>query len=377
MGTPNGFGVTLQNLFGGYPMESLRFFYNRADYRRQPKSLGVDFRFAPVPASSGRRFAIPKILGIRPEWRGQYSRSWLRYNLRGFRPDLVFSSVHSIHTIRFGDWISRQTGKPHALHIMDEPFHGVGEEEVKEFLGRTCSLMTISETMRDAYLERFCHNSEVFHNGAEPDFFFLSPDVRGDNDPIRLRFIGNLYQQQHFHAIEDIAAAVSEFNNHSPARKAILEIYGNETPLGCSSAILKDGEVIFHGPIPLSRRMGTIAQADILVIPFTFDPSQFDSYRLSIPTKLPENLATGTPVFLYGPKGMAATDLCLQQGLGTVQTERSVPAILGFLQNYASNPEPFKAKALESKKFAEENLSAEALSQRFQQHLLGLCQQAV
>lgn len=376
MGTPNGFGVTLQNMFGAWAKENLRFFYNRAEYHPQPKSSGIDFRFAPVPASLGRRFAIPKILGLRPEWRGQYSNTWLRWNLRGFRPDLVFSSVHSIHSIRFGDWIARQTGKPHALHVMDEPFHGVELGEAKELLGRTCSFMTISDTMRSAYLERFGQDSKVFHNGAEPSFFNLSPANRKEEAQIRLRFVGNLYQLQHFQAIEDIAEAVSRFNQNSPKQKAVLEIFGNESPSGCSSRILKAGEVFFHGPIPLEQRMETIAWADILVIPFTFDTGQFESYRLSIPTKLPENLATGIPVFLYGPKGMAATDLCLRHGLGTAQTERSIPAVLDFLQSFASDPGPFRSKALEAKRFAKENLSAEATSRRFLKHMSELCQQA-
>lgn len=373
MGTPNGFGVTLKNLFGNWPRENIRFFYNREEYRNQPKS-DLDFRFAPVPASPGRRYAIPKTLGITPEWRGQYSKRWLWRNLKGFEPDLVFSSVHSMHSILFGDWIAQQLQNPHALHIMDEPFHGYAEKAVCEILGRTCALMTISQTMRTAYLERYGVESEVFHNGAESAFFNVQPRWLKDG-PIRLRFIGNLLQLQHFNAIEDIAEAVLEFNKLSH-RKAILEIFGNEIPSGCSHKILREGEIIYHGPIPLEDRLSTIAQADILVIPFTFDPSIFESYRLSIPTKLPENLATGIPVLLYGPKGMAATDLCLSEGLGTVISERSVSQVLHFLNDFHEDPVAFREKAKECQAYIDANLSAEAISSRFQQHLIRLGKQA-
>ena len=373
MGTPNGFGVTLKNLFGDWPRENIRFFYNREEYRLQPKS-DLDFRFAPVPASPGRRYAIPKILGITPEWRGQYSQRWLKRNLSGFEPDLVFSSVHSIHSILFGDWTAQQLQKPHALHVMDEPFHDYAQNAVCEILGRTCSLMTISQTMRTAYKELYGVESEVFHNGAERAFFTVKTREQLD-DPIRLRFIGNLLQLQHFNAIEDIAEAVLEFNKRSP-RKAVFEIFGNEIPSGCSNEIIKEGEIIFHGPIPLEDRLTTIAQADILVIPFTFDPSIFESYRLSIPTKLPENLATGIPVLLYGPKGMAATDLCIDQGLGTVISERSVSHLVEFLHLFHDDQASHVAKAKECQKYIDTHLSAEAMSSRFQQHLLGLCKNA-
>ena len=65
MGAPNGFGVTLKNLFTGWPRERIRYFYNRAQYRDLPKE-GLDFRFAPIPSSPGRRYALPMWLGLTP-----------------------------------------------------------------------------------------------------------------------------------------------------------------------------------------------------------------------------------------------------------------------------------------------------------------------
>ena len=235
MGAPNGFGVTLQNLFGNWPRENLRYFYNRGEYRDMPKA-DLDFRFAPVPASHGRRFAIPKILGITPEWRGRYSRHWLGRNLKGFQPDIVFSSVHSMQSIQFADWIARELHTSHALHIMDEPFHGCEHDEVVTLLENTCSLMSISETMRNCYQSRYGMDSTVFHNGAEAAFFQMALKDAECDQPISIHFIGNLHELQHFNAIEDIAEAVTLYNRTS-ARPALLEIYGNETPTGCSSSI--------------------------------------------------------------------------------------------------------------------------------------------
>jgi len=225
-----------------------------------------------------------------------------------------------------------------------------------------------------AYRDIYGMDSEVFHNGAESAFFQLSPTLN-ENGPIRLRFVGNLLQLQHFNAIEDIAEAVIQFNQQS-SRKAVLEIFGNDIPEGCTRSILSDGEVLFHGPIPLSQRLETLSGADVLVIPFTFNAGYFESYRLSIPTKLPENLATGVPVLLYGPQGMAATDLCCRYDVATVLHKRSTSALLAFLNAFAQDSEPFLDKAREAKEFASRDLSAEAISQRFQDHLIGLYKKA-
>jgi hypothetical protein len=365
LGAPNGFGVTLKNLFTGWPREKIRYFYNRADYRDLPKA-DLDFRYAPVPNSPGRRHAIPKWLGITPEWRGRYSKAWLRRNLRGFNPDLVFSSVHSITTILFSNWIAQQAGKPHVLHIMDEPFKHAEPAEVKSLLRRTRGFLTISETMRSTYRKRYGRDSQVFHNGAEEEFFNSPPRQTTNPDaPIRIRFIGNLLQLQHFQAIEDIASAVRQ-HNRTNSRRVLLEIFGGEHPEGCSEEILHADEVTYHGRIDLVDRLNTIAEADLLAIPFTFNPGYFEEYRLSIPTKLPENLATGIPVLLYGPEGMAATDFCVKHDLATVLTERSIPDLLRLLRDFAENPAPFRQRASCAKEFARRELSAKVTSDRFQ-----------
>jgi glycosyltransferase involved in cell wall biosynthesis len=365
LGAPNGFGVTLKNLFTGWPREQIRYFYNSADYRKLAKA-NLDFRYAPVPNFPSRRHAIPMWLGITPEWRGKYSKTWLRRNLRGFMPDIVFSSVHSMATICFADWISEQIGRHHVLHVMDEPFKHSTATEVKILLQKTRGFLTISETMRQTYRERYGHESQVFHNGAEKDFFTPPPRQETKNDPpIRIRFIGNLLHLQHFQSIEDIAGAVRQFNKIGN-RRAVLEIFGGESPEGCSHEILHKDEVIYHGRIDLEDRLKTLADADLLVIPFTFSPSYFEEYRLSIPTKLPENLATGIPVLLYGPRGMAATDLCFENDLATVLTKRSVPDLLHVLKKLAENPKPFQEKAEKAQKFAQREFSVIKTSERFQ-----------
>ena len=220
--------------------------------------------------------------------------------------------------------------------------------------------------MRKIYRERYGHESQVFHNGAEKDFFNPPHREKAENDtPIRIRFIGNLLHLQHFQSIEDIAGAVRQFNKIGN-RRAVLEIFGGESPEGCSHEILHKDEVIYHGRIDLEDRLKTLADADLLVIPFTFSPNYFEEYRLSIPTKLPENLATGIPVLLYGPRGMAATDLCFEHDLATVLTKRSVPDLLHVLKKLAENPKPFQEKAEKAQKFAQREFSVIKTSERFQ-----------
>ena len=119
MGAPNGF-ESLKNLFTGWPRERIRYFYNRAQYRDLPKE-GLDFRFAPVPSSPGRRYALPMWVGLTPEWRGNLGNLATAQRERLCPPIWCFLRP-LLTTISFADWVAQQLGQPHVLHVMDEPF---------------------------------------------------------------------------------------------------------------------------------------------------------------------------------------------------------------------------------------------------------------
>ena len=186
---------------------------------------------------------------------------------------------------------------------MDEPFFHAEPALVDAMLQRVRSFFTISETMRRAYYERYGRDSQVFHNGAEPEFFNPPARLTSDSErPVRLRFIGNLLHLQHFQSIEDIAAAVQQ-HNRGGGRPAVLEIYGGEHPEGCCREILADGEITYHGRIDLEERLNTIAGADLLVIPFTFDKEYFRNTASRSPQSCQRIWPPGSPCCCTARRG--------------------------------------------------------------------------
>lgn len=67
---------------------------------------------------------------------------------------------------------------------------------------------------------------------------------------------------------------------------------------------------------------GTIArllsEADLLVLPINFDPRSARYIRLSMPTKVPAYMASGTPILVYGPPGIATVRYAERAGWGYV-----------------------------------------------------------
>ena len=95
-GTPNGFGVTLQNLFEGKKYETIFTDESFIKYSKPDKVT-----FAHVPNHRGKRYALPFFQGKNPEWRGHYSRRWLKTIVKHNFP-IVFSMPKETGTIIFG-----------------------------------------------------------------------------------------------------------------------------------------------------------------------------------------------------------------------------------------------------------------------------------
>src|SRR5262249_6462505 len=57
-----------------------------------------------------------------------------------------------------------------------------------------------------------------------------------------------------------------------------------------------------------------LTEADILLLPANFDEASVRYIRLSMPTKLPAYLASGTPILVHGPAPLAQVDYARREG---------------------------------------------------------------
>lgn len=258
-------------------------------------------------------------MGIKPEWRGKYSKIWLNNAIRSFKPDIVYSFTHSFDTICYADWVSKKLNVPHVLHIADDSFASQNKEDVIKICNHARSHIAISTTMANHYSKIYGHNWKVFHNGAEAKFA-LGTRYDSYSSPFRIRFIGNFLLQHHISCIEDICDAVLELNKRGVP--VTLELFGSQYPENCANKIIHEPYILHKGRFSFENKHEIISNSDLLLVPFTFNTDEFDHYRLSFPTKLLESLVTGIPTLIYGPKGMAGIDFCEDQKFGIVISKR-------------------------------------------------------
>jgi hypothetical protein len=91
--------------------------------------------------------------------------------------------------------------------------------------------------------------------------------------------------------------------------------------------VLSDDDSYFH----------SLAAADILLLPVNFDAHSVRYIRLSMPTKVPSYLVSGTPILVYGPSGTAQVDYARGAGWGHVVDRQDRTALMTAIRRLAGD----------------------------------------
>ena len=111
-GTPNGFGVTLDALFGDIKPGVIY-----TDQEFESSVNNEQYLLAHVPFHRSKKHLPSFLLGKIPEWRNHYSKRWIRSkNLSSY--DIVYSFVYSGSCLTYGAWLSKFLNAKHYVHIL-------------------------------------------------------------------------------------------------------------------------------------------------------------------------------------------------------------------------------------------------------------------
>ena len=304
-GTPNGFGVTLHNLFKTIDHDVI---YTDPSFKTEAKGKG--YTFAHCPYHHSKKAVLLFCLGLIPEWSNKYSIIWYFLFLRK-KYKIVYTFFYSLETLKFSKWIASKKKAKHIVHIADHCDSFFKDSTFNKIIKHSSNRACIGINMQEAYQKKFNIRFEVFHNFADSTQLPLKPlsilKFNQDN-PIKLLFIGSIFQSLHHGAIQDICSVVRELN--SLGKPISLNFYGQVQPPGYLENEIDDVSILHHGKIDASDRFKVMQKHHVFIVPATFDKALSSNYCFSIPTKLPELLASGRPTVVYGPHCMEAYRYC-------------------------------------------------------------------
>lgn len=363
-----GNGITFGNLFRGWPQDRLCTVHNddvpvsydicstyyklsepELDRPAIFRGLGRATKQATFPAPSGPsassggllRRAKRMVFGDGLPERGRLSPS-LELWIAKFQPEVLYTTLGSNAIMELIVQIHYRFALPLVVHFMDDwqsaiyrggLLSAIERRRMQRLIATLVEAASvrlgIGEGMSREYASRFGRPFLAFQNTVDVarSSALAKRDSRIGN-PIRLLYAGSVLGFAQADSLVTCCEVVAALRREGMA--IALDIYSPSNQTGpirdrlmCSDAIrlhdvITDDTLFFQA----------IAVADILLLPVNFDTHSTRYVRLSMPTKVPSYLVSGTPVLVYGPKGVAQVEYAREAGWGYVVDDPN-PTLLG------------------------------------------------
>ncbi|MBI4000305.1 MAG: hypothetical protein HY348_00785 [Nitrospira defluvii] len=375
-----GGGITLTNLFRGWPADRIANLHDDATpvdrtvcrnfYRLTEKEIRWVWPFSLARSSYGhfKRLSggMPGSAGAQGVSAGTSSieiarrvigdsvpkRACLTGGLTAwvdeFRPMLLYGFLGSLEQVDLTRQLARRWAIPLVVHMMDDwpavlhtggllgPVIGpILRRELKATLGEAAARFAICEQMCEEYQQRYGHPFLPFQNALDVERWL--PYARTNwkaGTPFVLRYVGSIVPDGQRESLRDLARAITKLSAegtdvqlwiHSPPQEAA---YLRE---------LSSHAVRIEGPPDPNSIAALLAGTDVLVLPYNFDARSARYIRLSLPTKAPAYMISGTPILVYAPGDVATARYATREGWGYVVASRGeehlILAVRTLMQN--------------------------------------------
>ena len=315
VGYTSGFGETLYNLFTGFPAEEL--------WSAHPAHV--------APAENKRRAQSIKLPSpARPHWLpGHIALAYYPLlKLQQFRAASeavrLLAAVVQRHQIKnllvipVSPWIlsaALALHKQHpklnlVLYVMDDwqghhechqlPYTRWRQRLLSEIVGRANVRYAVSREMAAHYEECFGKSWIVVHNGVRHDS--LSHETNGASKARQVLLAGDVNVFRY----DAVIAFADAIERHNRRNGESIEF----TVMGDVAEQHRSSLSALRAVKMLSRRshsecLDAMRAADLLYLPLAFGEKSSRISLYSLPTKLPEYLATGKSVFFHAPQESA------------------------------------------------------------------------
>ena len=269
--------------------------------------------------------------------------------LERFNPQILYGFLGSMAQIRLIREIAQRLRIPVAVHIMDDwpaviyrrgllgpLLRRIVQREFDAVLRLASLHFGICEDMCTEYRRRYAYTFLPFHNVLDMDEW--RPHAKRDwkaESPFIVRYVGSILPNAQREALGDVCEAVTSMRSSGASLEMWVHAPKNQVSYIQGCALPLDG--LHFVDLPPPETIGRLlSESDLLVLPFNFDPSSIQYVRLSMPTKVPAYMASGTPILVYGPREMATVRYAEREGWGYVVATSGTASLrkaIGWLMN--------------------------------------------
>ncbi len=299
-----------------------------------------------------------------------------------YKPEILYLQVSTREGILFANQLIDYLKIPSAIHMMDDwpstisehgPFKKYWktkiDKELRQLLDRVDLHLSISDAMSGEYFKRYQKSFTAFHNPVEIAPYSTPRGQRIQLNSFRILYLGRIGTANK-ESIILFARVISQLKIDK--LKVELEIYTKDADVPDLKQIRTYDNVKIKPPVPYETVPGLLKEFDLLFLPLDFTVTGLKFAQFSIPTKATEYMLSGTPVFVLAPEETAVSKLFKKNSCGYCVTSADKEEIKKGIRFLISNEEYRKQISINAVNLVKEKFDAVTIRQKFQNMLLEL-----
>lgn len=224
------------------------------------------------------------------------------------------------------------------------------DRTIARWFNRSAQRLVIGEAMADAYETRYDGPFTAIANAVDPSDWERVHKVAAPGEPLIVRYSGALAADMGLETLHNVAAAIDELAKTLPVRFQINTRQHFIREQGDAFRSYDHTELSCNEFNAAAYR-NWIAEGDVSLIAYNFNDETRTYVRHSMSNKMPECLASGSPLLAVGPSDIATIDYLNRNGVGVTVDTPGVDAITQALRDVLESPERRQALSEQARAF--------------------------
>jgi glycosyltransferase involved in cell wall biosynthesis len=297
-----------------------------------------------------------------------------------FKPDVIYAQTATRDGILFCLAVLSYLEKPLVFHMMDDwpstisdhglfkkYWHRKIDREFRLLLAKADLLMSISEEMAAEYKTRYNRDFITFHNPIDIKFWEkyqkTSYELSASPTILYAGRIGLGIES----SLELVAKAVQKVNRElNVSVRFVLQT--QEGPEWINNyKNVEHSKFVSYNDLPK-----VFSETDFLLLPYDFSEKSIRYIRLSMPTKAPEYMVSGSPIIIFAPEETTIVKYAEKYEWAKVIKEKSIEGIAAAIKQLIESKELRKHIATNAISIAEKNHNSVNVTDQFKKVICSL-----